>query len=1100
MKLSSAKLAFFANPFCKTCLNIIFRQSRIMRLFRHGPLRALLRAAGRIVGTALIGLRLLQPALGGVPNDHLLDVWTVENGLPSSSVTSVAQTPDGYLWIGTFNGLARFDGIRFTNFDPLNSPELKHARVLKLLVDSKGTLWINTYDGSLTSWRSGIFRHEWRGWDALQMNSVFNRSNELIFATTSGELISRSGGSDAAGRWTSFSPAERTTGPAYRQDKAGVLWYYTREGELNRVVGTNAHTLSPESGSVGWRVNALDTDRSGNIWVGTDKGIAMWDGESFQNRTPTNGKAEVNITFLMFTRDGGCWAVADNRLRKFKEQRWISTAEEWGQSFGSYVPGLTVSEDRQGGTWFCHFGQGVFYAKPDGTFHRITSMNGLPGDPVRCWMQDHEGNVWLGVDRGGLVRLREKHFQVLGVDEGQGTSGAMTVCEDQSGALWIGTYGGGLNRWQHGKMSSFALPPGPMRGFIFSAYPDTKDGLWLSGGREDLYRFDSSRISLASSNVHGIKTTLVDRQGWVWLGKNRGLSRLSGDVLESFGQKTGFDYTIGIHALAEDVKGNIWAGADNGTLYEFRDGRFTTHRATDERGGYAIWSLLPDVDGTVWVGTFRGGLLRFKDGQFTRCTTDNGLPNDVICQILDDGAGKLWIGSYKGIFSVAKKDFDAFARGTLAALPSMAYGIHDGLPALECSGGYQPSGWRGRDGRLWFATRKGVVSILPEEMPGPPPPPPVMIEDLRVDGASIVTNSATLNSKASLRIAPGKHYLEFRYTALSYAAPDQVRFRYRIDGLEEVWIEGGTRREVHFSHLPPGNYRFRVTACNNDGAWNEADASLAFVVLPYFYETTWFRTLVIASTVIILIATVRNLAVRRMRRDLERLARQRAVERDRARIAQDIHDDLGAGLTRIKLESEMARRDPPDQVRPHLGQIADMAQGLTRRIDEIVWAVDPQRDSLGGFTDYATAYAEEFLRAAGIRCRIDLPAHLPELHMDAETRYNLFLCLKETLNNVVRHAQASEVWFRLRTEAGRIVLTIEDNGRGISDGEPAPNRDRITLGRGLSNLEQRLDSIGGRYIVSSVQGKGTTVEMTVRAEATPSALMPMGEGASRAAE
>jgi signal transduction histidine kinase/ligand-binding sensor domain-containing protein len=1021
-------------------------------------------------------------------SEYMVDVWSGDNGLPNSSVTAIAQTPEGYLWIGTHNGLARFDGVRFVTFDPVNMPKLKHARIRGLFVDGRGTLWINTYDNSLTSWRNGVFTHEYQ---AQQVASVFSRSNEILFAMQGGDLVSRKGGPDTPGEWRLLKPAGRTTGVSYHEDARSVLWYNTRDGAVGRLTGTNSEVLASNIGLDGQRVNCLTSDPSGNIWVGTDKGIAVWDGNRFRDRTPTNGEPELNVLFLHCVNERVYWVVANDRVRKCEDRQWVEEAESWGTMFGTHTPALGSYNDQQGGVWFRHFGQGVFHARPDGAQRRISSADGLPGERITCWFQDREGNVWVGADRGGLVRLREKRFQVIGPAEGLPAPGAVSVCEDSQGAIWIGTYGGGLNRWQDGRLHSFTLPEGPTKGFIFSAWPDDKARLWLSAGREDLFVYEAGRITQPPWAVHGIKATLLDRRGRLWLGRNNGLSCLDNGVLESFGPSTGLESTD-VHALAEDKDGDIWAGGGNGVLYRFHEDKFTAHRIQDKFGQQAIWSLLPDADGTIWIGTFRGGLLRLKDGKFTRYTTDDGLPSDVICQILDDGTGELWIGSHKGIFHAAKSAFDKFASGESESVPCVAYGIYDGLPTLECSGGYQPAAWRGRDGRLWFATFKGVVSIHPDEMPANRLQPPVVLEEVKMDGKSALADLANRSGdEPAVRIPPGKHYFQFRYTALSFTAPDKVRFRYRLDGLENEWMEAGDRREAHYSHLPPGDYDFRVIACNNDGVWNEAGAALAFTILPYFYETAWFRVLVVIIVLGTVAGTVRFFVVRRMHRKMEQLERQRAVERDRARIARDIHDDLGAGLTRIMLQSELARTDTAHEVQSHLGQIAETARGLTRTMDEIVWAVDPQHDTLGSLTDYATDFAETFLQVAGIRCRVDLPTTIPEMHLNAELRYNLFLALKEALNNIVKHARATEVWLRLRVEHEGFALVVEDNGRGLPDTPDDDRSDRIVSGHGLSNLDKRLRAVGGECAIRSTAGRGTRVEMKINGRSEGSAIMAM---------
>jgi signal transduction histidine kinase len=431
----------------------------------------------------------------------------------------------------------------------------------------------------------------------------------------------------------------------------------------------------------------------------------------------------------------------------------------------------------------------------------------------------------------------------------------------------------------------------------------------------------------------------------------------------------------------------------------------------------------------------------------------------------------------------------------------------------------------------------------------------VVLEEVFVDGRPTSPKANLESAKAAedwhparLRVEPGKRQIEFRYTGLSFVSPDRVRFRYKLEGQDKDWTEAGTYRSAQYNYLRPGPYTFRVSACNNDGVWNEAGAALSFEMLPYFYETASFRVAAWIMGAGLVGVAVRQIVVRRLQRRLRDLEGQQAIERDRARIAQDIHDDLGAGLTHIMLLSELARREPAQEVQSHLGQISDMARGLTRAMDEIVWAVDPQHDTLIGFMDYASAFTEEFLRAAGLRCRMELPPELPKWPMDAELRYNLFLSLKEALNNVVKHAGGTEVRMELRLDKDSITLMVQDNGRGfagrevnsdhrrgLGNGKPDPDRagggtpgeresgnaatlllasqnepgskeqhgdthrnlhsaesGRLVSGHGLLNMERRLRSVGGRCLIHSGNGEGTRVELTVRVKTLASPIMAIG--------
>ena len=1014
---------------------------------------------------------LVVTSLSAKTSDYLTDVWTSDNGLPDSSVTSIAQTPDGYLWIGTYNGLARFDGVRFVTFDPINTPALKNARITRLSVDAWGALWINTYDGSMTSLRNGVFTPEWQGG---QVYSVFSFSNQVLLSLAGhhATIVYRTGLGSQHSEWKNMPLAGQVTGNSIEKDGSGTIWYTVKK-DLYRMTGTNSEIMTSATGYRGKLVTCMSVDREGNFWIGTDEGIARWNHGQFEDQTPTNGEPGVSVSTLYNTRNG-CWVFANGKVRKAVDRRWVAEvdAKSWRNLVGTFQLDLNAFQDRDGGMWFAHLGSGLFHIQPDGKAEHISTENGLPSDLANCWFQDREGNIWAGLIRGGLVRLRQKQFLVLGPAQGVGASAVSSVCEDGQSNIWIGTFSGGLYRWGNEKLDRFTLPEGAYKDCFFSAYPDSKNRLLLSAGREDLFMIENGQIIPSTKPVHGIKTILVDSQERVWLGQLNGLSYLDKGSLKTFPATNGLN---NIRSLAKDQAGGVWIGTGEGNLFHFEDGNFTRYQTHDGQENRAIWSILSENDGTVWVGTFRGGLLRFKDGKFTRYAIQDGLPSDIICQILDDGLGKLWIGSHKGIFCVPKSAFHDLEAGRIQSLPCVAFGLSDGLPTLECSGSYQPACWRGQDGRLWFATAKGLVAVLPGELPVNYLPPSVIIEEILVDGKSYPASS----NLPPVLISPGKHQLDFRYTALSFKAPEKVAFRYRLQGFEEDWVDGGTKRSAHYGPLRPGKYRFQVLACNNDGVWNEDGSAINLLVQPHFWQTWWFETSTTTAAIIALILTVRYVVKAKMRRKLERLEQAHAVERERQRIARDIHDDLGAGLTQILLQSSLASCETSGQTRTDLNQISDNTRELVRKMDEIVWAVTPEKDTLDSLVTYVGKFVQEFCAATKIRCRMDLPAQLPDIAVSTDTRHGLFLAVKEAMNNVAKHAGATEVLLQFKLHPDAFSFVISDNGVGlnISDG---PAQDRIFSGRGLQNLAQRLETLGGTCVVSAALGGGTQVKLTVR--------------------
>jgi signal transduction histidine kinase len=463
----------------------------------------------------------------------------------------------------------------------------------------------------------------------------------------------------------------------------------------------------------------------------------------------------------------------------------------------------------------------------------------------------------------------------------------------------------------------------------------------------------------------------------------------------------------------------------------------------------------------------------------------------------EDAAGYLWISSHAGIMRVSKPDLNSCADGTTNMVSCVTYGKGEGMPTLECMGGMQPSGCRTVDGRLWIPTTKGLVSLDPSEVRKNTLVPRVLIEEFRVDGksatgggSSTIPVSGSGNASERLDVPPGQHQFDVQFTALSFTVPEKVRFKCMLEGLNKDWVDVGGKRSINYPYLPPDAYIFRVIACNNDDVWNTEGAALAFRVLPEFWQTWWFKACVGGAAAVAIGTSVLLVTRRRMKVKLERLEHQRAVERERTRIARDIHDDLGASLTRITMLSQSARAElDHSAAATDLDRIYDTARELTRAMDEIVWAVNPQHDTLDSLATYLGRFAQGFLAAAHIPCRLDVPMQLPGWPLTAEIRHNLFLAFKEALNNAVKHSKTDEVRISITIESGGFTLQVEDKGCGFLAN--APERPSVDLaqpspGNGLTNMRQRLAEIGGRCEIKSAPGNGTTIAFVVPVKiATP---------------
>jgi ligand-binding sensor domain-containing protein/signal transduction histidine kinase len=1042
---------------------------------------------------AIAGAVLLRLPLSGAPGrgDLAVQTWSLEQGLPDSTVTAIAQTNDGYLWVGTFNGLARFDGVRFVAFNPGNTPALKHARVQRLYVDARGTLWINTYDGALISFRDGIFSEEWKGegMRPAKVTLVPTHGAEIMFAFESGELIRRPLDAKAPGKWQVLHPpVEHRENALYLEDEAGALWCLTRNRRVWRLDGDTFTPMASEK-TLGSIPRRLVTDQAGRMWVSTDRDIFRWSGTHFESMGASLGSESPQMDFLFFPREEGRWTIANGRFRKEVDGRCTQEVPEWRDLLGGDYPIYQqMHQDRHGGIWFAPPHRGVFYLSPEGESRQLNTTDGLPTDFISSWFEDREGNIWLGAERGGLIRLHRRRFQTLALGGDQPSAPAISVCEDRENAIWVGTFGNGLVRASQGRTEQLLTAKQAVGRHVLSVVPDAAGRLWASAGAEDLHQVVNGELKPAPWAAHGIKALFVDHLDRLWVGTKDQLFCAAAGKLNTFDTFSGGNRHE-VRSIAEDRAGGIWVGLGDGTLYRYDENRFIAFKPDDIPVSYPIWSLSPDEDGTLWVGTFGGGLLLLQDGKFFRYTKKAGLPDDVISQILDDGSGNLWIGSSRGVFRVSKEALRAFRAGRITTVPSLVFGRHEGLPSLECTGGYQPSAWRGRDGTLWFATAGGVAYVDPSKLAANASPPSVTIESVVVDGGVQALPSAARADAPTGRATPpvleipaGGKRLEFQYTGLCFASPDQVRFRHRLEGLESAWNDVGPRRFAQYSFLRPGRYRFLVSACNSDGVWNETGAAIVIKVLPHFWQTWWFVGLFGMTTVGALAAAVHRVSTAGLRRKVLGLERQRAIEADRARIARDIHDELGAGLTQITLFSELLRRAPHDHPEEHARHISETANSLTLAMDEIVWAVNPKNDTLENSVSYICSFAQEYLRTAGVKCRLEIPAAIPSVRLSSEVRYHVFVSTKEALNNIVKHAGATEVWLRLALETRAFILTIEDNGCGLRTESPPsePSNARISSGNGFGNLQTRMKTVGGTFtLTAGAEGRGIRIALKI---------------------
>lgn len=1008
----------------------------------------------------------------------LVDVWSADQGLPNSSVTSLAQTPDGYLWVGTHKGgLVRFDGTNFVRPTHLASPALPGREITMIEVDDNGTLWVEQ-EGPyrLISCRDGRFtnRFQTEPLTPVHFNDIVaSFKNEVFFTTTNGQLI-RIGTLPGAPEMEPVKLPFRATPGLGCQDAKGRLWLRSNAGGIG-FLDQDKFVMQPAGpDGPGAPVNTLARGPDGRLWVGSNEGLAVLEGDTFRRIIPEGLPKVPQVLQISFSGDGGMWVRTPTRIMKELNGRWVVNVEPWEGRVGKFN-GTTfpLHGDASGGAWLPEAGRGLWHVDSEGRLASIGTAEGLPGNLVTAWLQDSEGGIWVGTP-GGLARLRPQLFEVVGQAQGLNQPVVRSIAEDGYGQIWLGA-AGGLTRWSDGRCEAFLLPSPsdgtPLTDAVVSGVPGgRKDLLWVAtvGGGAFQWMDDKPVKPFPPKSVGvAVRAILMDQEGGSWFGGEFGLYRWDGETLHHFGKAEGLNPGH-IFDIREGANGDIWLANAGANLSRYRDGHFENWRTT-ELDDLLVHAILPDGDDTVWIGTLGGGLLRWRDGKFFRYTSEQGLPSDSVSQLLDDGLGFLWGGTRQGIFRVSKQALHDVADGRSKDAAFNLYGREDGLPSNECSGGAQPAALRASDGRLWFSTVRGAVAVDPNAVKAHHFSAQVRIEEVRVDGVAQQGNSVRTGDPMDL--PPGRHTLEFRFSALTLAAPEKVRFRWRMSGVDQGWIDGGFQRSVSYGGMQPGDYQFEVRACNQDGVWNKNGASFRFSVEPRIWERRSFQMGTGVMSVFAAAGIAAAIQRRKYRKRVARLEARRALESERTRIARDLHDDLGAGLAQINISSGLVATEgiDPAVVPPLLQGIGTRSRELITALDEIVWAINPKNDTLQSLATYFCQYAKNFLNPAQIACRLLVDPGLPDLPLDAELRHGLFLAFAEALHNAVSHSGAGEVRVSIRLEGGRLHVSVADNGTGLPAETPAAGAD------GLINMRERLAQLGGNCQILNPPEGGTEV-------------------------
>jgi signal transduction histidine kinase/sugar lactone lactonase YvrE len=940
-------------------------------------------------------------------------VWGQQDGLPQDTIRSIAQTSDGYLWLGTDEGLARFDGFEFTVFSKSNG-DLPANSITALAASPDGSLWIGTANG-LAQYRDKQFR-------------TYTVKNGL--------------------------PDNDITG--LYSDHGGTLWIVAGI-YLSRFQDGSFTTFAPGAGLPVTSVRAVHEDGRHDLVVAGVSGVVKLSGGKATSLVDYAHMGEEVVLCLLVDRHDNLWIAGSHGLiERMPDGRILRFDTRAG------LPDIlvrSVVEDRDGNIWA---GTNAGIARLEGG-RFIVPATGTQSDLVRVLFEDREGDLWVG-GNNGLTRLRDDAFTAYGKTEGLPSDEPNAVFQDHTGRVWVGFQDAGLMLFSEGSRRLFTARDGMPETEIYSIR-ESPGGDLLIGTRAGLVRMHGSAFTTyAPPDPQGRRVVfdaLEDDTGRLWLATPGGLVEMSGK-----GPRTvaggGPLIANGVATLFQGRDGVLWAGSYGKGLWRIQGGEVRLLGLADGLSSESIRAIYEDPEGTLWIGTLGGGLDALRDGKFYRFTQKDGLLSDNVANIADDGES-LWLSTTHGVCRIAKRQLWELAAGRRKLLRPANYGVEDGLRSAQCSPGYPTSGGGNGilDGRLWFTTTRGLAVFDPRAHRPDPLPPTVQLSEISTDGQAVDLAHVA-------RLAPDVERVHIRYTAIHLSAPEQVEYSYRLEGLETNWVVAGARRETNYNSLKHAHYRFTVRAQLPDGQATEQ--SYAFEVRPHYYETAWFRLLGVAGLLLMAWA-VYQLRLRQIR------SRFALVLEERARLAREIHDTLAQGFVGISSQLDAVAMCMPEEQSP-ARKYLDMARRMARHsLTEARRSVMDLRASVLEGQDLGAALESAmpmWTAGTGVDVKVDVSG--PETVLPQELEQHLLRIAQEAVTNVVKHAGANRIAIKLHTEARKLYLRIQDNGRGF---EPRDVFSSLGGHFGLIGMRERAERLGGEMRLASNPGEGTEVEVTV---------------------
>ncbi len=984
-------------------------------------------------------------------------VFGKQHGLLHHIVTCLLEDRSGNIWFGTAGGVSKYDGRSFTNYTEREG--LINNDVRSILEDKSGNIWFGTLGGGVSKFDGRSFTH------ITEKEGIINNNVRSILADKSGNI------------WFG------TAGGVSKYHSKSFTHFTTKEGLSNNDVYT------------------ILEDRSGNIWFGTGGGVSKFDGWTFTNFTEREGLINNEVYTILQDKSGNLLFGTGGGVSKFDGRSFTNFTEKEGLSNNRVFSTL---EDRFGNIWFGTF-NGI--SKYDGqSFTNFTEREGLSNNDIYTILEDKSGNIWFGTAGGGVSKYNNQPFTHFTENEGLSKNYVFSLLEDTSGNIWFGTWGGGVSKFDGKSFAQFGEKEG-LDIHIRSILQDKSGNIWFATYK-GVVRYDNrtfvyftEKDGLINNDVNSI---IEDKSGNLWIGTAGGISKYNGQSFINFTKKEGLSNNY-IFCIREDRSGNIWFGTDGGvSKYDGQSlpaGQANFTHFTEKEGltNNAVITILEDKLGNFWFGTVGGGITKYDGHSMTNFTEKEGLINNFIASILEDKRGNLWFGTRFGLSELTAQKSALFSERVKlnkiyeSDIFFKNYKYVDGFLGIGCNSN---AILQSKDGTIWIGTNTGVTAFNPNVESRDTIPPNIQITAIKLfneniawpklkqkkDSSFLLGNGIRVenfqfdgpsnwyNIPEHLSLAYKNNYITFDFIGITMSQPQNVKYQYKLEGMDENWSSLTTNTSAPYGNLPQGNYTFIVKAMNNEGYWSN-EFKYTFTIRPPWWKTWWFRILAITFLLVLIFFISRFIYVYNLRKQKNILEKQLAVQYERQRISSDLHDEIGSTLSSINIYAGLAKKETNKD--SFLDAINQNVSDVINKLDELVWSINPKNESTTSIVNRLRSYAEPITQAREISFEIENELPDADIKLTVEITHDIYLVAKELINNAIKHSKCKHIRVKFSRQQKKLLLIVEDDGIGYD--ETSIRKDR----KGLSNIAQRVATMKGNITTENSNGTRITISIPV---------------------